>query len=280
MGNLTNYHSHCSYCDGKAPVEEFIKAAVRRGFTSYGVSTHAPVPFETHWAIRFGDVGNYLQDLSYLKQKYQPDIELYAGMEIDYLDEKHNPSSAYFQDLPLDYRIGSVHLLHSDNGEVVDIDSNPETFRKNVDFYFNGDLERVVRMYYDKLKIMIGTGGFDFVGHADKISYNISFCRDGILNESWYKTLTGGYFEYIARSGVMIEVNTKAYERSGMFFPNRSHFNLLKDLHIPVIVNSDAHFPAMINDGRTEALRALKDAGIRSVYQLESGAWREVEIIV
>ena len=36
--NLTNYHSHCSLCDGRAPMEDFVREAVRRGFTSYGIS--------------------------------------------------------------------------------------------------------------------------------------------------------------------------------------------------------------------------------------------------
>ena len=29
--NLTNYHSHCSLCDGRAPMEDFVREAVRRG---------------------------------------------------------------------------------------------------------------------------------------------------------------------------------------------------------------------------------------------------------
>ena len=46
--NRTNYHSHCSFCDGKAPMEEFIKEAIRQGFSAYGISSHAPLPFATH----------------------------------------------------------------------------------------------------------------------------------------------------------------------------------------------------------------------------------------
>ena len=35
-------------------------------------------------------------------------LEIYAGLEIDYLDETYNASIPYFQELPLDYRIGSI----------------------------------------------------------------------------------------------------------------------------------------------------------------------------
>ena len=39
-----------------------------------------------------------------------------SGLEIDYLNEASNPSIARFRELPLDYRIGSVHLLYNDKG--------------------------------------------------------------------------------------------------------------------------------------------------------------------
>ena len=34
MTNLTNYHSHCLYCDGRANMEDFIRFAISEGFTS------------------------------------------------------------------------------------------------------------------------------------------------------------------------------------------------------------------------------------------------------
>ena len=37
--NLTNYHSHSNFCDGKAPLEDFVKSAIAAGFTAYGVSS-------------------------------------------------------------------------------------------------------------------------------------------------------------------------------------------------------------------------------------------------
>ncbi len=60
MTNLTNYHSHCLYCDGRANMEDFIRFAISEGFTSYGISSHAPLPFLPHgrwsgieWMITF-----------------------------------------------------------------------------------------------------------------------------------------------------------------------------------------------------------------------------------
>ncbi|MFA6745524.1 MAG: PHP domain-containing protein, partial [Bacteroides graminisolvens] len=136
--NLTNYHSHCSFCDGRAPFEEFVKEAITQGFYSYGVSSHAPLPFPTQWTMEWGQMEAYLDEFKNLRSKYADEIELYVGLEIDYLNEESNPSVASFTELPLDYRIGSVHLLYDAAGEVVDIDCSPAVFKERVDRHFNG----------------------------------------------------------------------------------------------------------------------------------------------
>lgn len=276
--NLTNYHSHCSFCDGHAPLEEFILVALNMGFTSYGISSHAPLPFPTQWTMERAQVQPYLQEVARLKEKYAGRIELYAGLEIDYLDETSNPANTYFRELPLDYRIGSVHMLTSDAGEIVDIDVKKETFEEFLPRYFGNDLERLVRNYFGKLMRMVEAGGFDIVGHADKMTYNAACCDPGLLDREWFTNLVGEYFSRIGQKGYMVEINTKAYGNSGIFFPNRKWFPLLKELGIPVLVNSDAHYPDRINAGRAEALDALKRAGFLSVRELHGGNWQDISI--
>lgn len=277
--NLTNYHSHCSFCDGRAPLEEFIKEAIRQGFTSYGISSHAPLPFSTAWTMDWEQVPAYLDEAQRLKQKYADQIELYIGMEIDYLDEESNPSIARFRELPLDYRIGSVHLL-TDGREVVDIDVSAEVFRTIVDERFGGDLDNVIHLYYNRLLRMMALGGFGILGHADKMHYNASCYRPGLLDEPGYEALMRDYFTEIARREIIVEINTKAFYLLGTFFPNERYFRLLHELGIRVQVNSDAHFPEKINTGRPEALAALVQAGYREVMELHQGVWAEMPILL
>lgn len=272
--NLTNYHSHCSFCDGRAPLEDFIQEAIRQNFTSYGVSSHAPLPFSTHWSMDWQQVPAYLEECDRMKETYAGQIEFYVGMEIDYLNEESNPSIARFQELPLDYRIGSVHLLYNHQGEVVDIDCAAPAFAEVVDTHFDGNLDEVIETYYNRLKQMIELGGFDILGHADKMHYNASCYRPGLLDEPWYEKLMREYFSLIASKGYMVEVNTKAYHQLGTFFPNERYFTLLRELQIPVLVNSDAHFIEKINCGRPEALQALQKAGFTHVMELHQGKWQ------
>lgn len=278
--NLTNYHSHCSFCDGRAPFEEFVKEAISQGFYSYGVSSHAPLPFPTQWTMEWGQMEAYLDEFKNLRQKYADEIELYVGLEIDYLNEESNPSVARFTELPLDYRIGSVHLLYDAAGEVVDIDCSPAVFKERVDRHFNGDVLRVVRMYFDRLFRMVELGGFDILGHADKMHYNASCYHPGLLDEPWYEALMKDYFSLVASRGYLVEINTKAYDSLGTFYPNSRYWELMKEYQIKILVNSDAHYPERINAGRMEALRLLQAKGFATVAELHQGSWREVPIVV
>ncbi|HCK23196.1 MAG TPA: histidinol-phosphatase [Bacteroides graminisolvens] len=278
--NLTNYHSHCSFCDGRAPLEEFVKEAIRQGFYSYGVSSHAPLPFPTRWTMEWEQMEAYLDEFKNLRSKYADEIELYVGLEIDYLNEESNPSVARFTELPLDYRIGSVHLLYDAAGEVVDIDCSPAVFKERVDRHFNGDVLRVIRMYFDRLFRMVELGGFDVLGHADKMHYNASCYHPGLLDEPWYEALMKDYFSLVASRGYLVEINTKAYDSLGTFYPNSRYWELMKEYQIKVLVNSDAHYPERINAGRMEALRLLQAKGFATVAELHQGSWREVPIVV
>ena len=125
---------------------------------------------------------------------------------------------------------------------------------------------------------MIDTGGFDFVGHADKVSMNASSFLPGITREHWYKSLIHEYFEFIAQKECMIEINTKAWRSKRLFFPNREHFGLIHKLHILVVVNADTHHPSLVNDGRFDALKEMLSEGFTHVRQLSGGQWINVEI--
>ncbi len=278
MNNLTNYHGHCSFCDGKAPMEEFVKAAVDAGFIAYGFSSHAPLPFAARWALSADRVPAYLEEIECLKRDYAGRIELYAGLEIDYLNEAQNPASGYFQSLPLDFRIGSVHLVYTPEGEMVDTDTNAENFRRLLETYFHGDLKILAGAYFEASMRMVERGGFDFIGHPDKIGYNASQCVPGVTETDWYRSKVADLFALIAEKELMVEINTKVFHQKGCFFPDVKEWTYIKQWNLPVVVNSDVHYPELVNAGRPEALEMLRQAGFRTVRQLMGGKWQDVEI--
>lgn len=253
---FTNYHSHTQFCDGKASIEEFIIKAIELGFSQWGVSPHSPLPMLKHapWAIKQEEVQTYLNEVNRLKERYSDKIQILAGMEIDYLDESYNPSTEYFQNLPLDFRIGSVHLLKSPvTGEFIDIDCDITKFQKGVDYHFNGSLQRIVTAYYEAMTELVNKGGFDFLGHSDKISSNASTLSSKITQKDWYKSLVEDFLQLSAKKNVVMEINTKAYEVKGCFFPDAKYFGRMAELGIKTVINSDTHRLEMLTTGLREA---------------------------
>lgn len=256
--NLYNFHSHTQFCDGRADMEDFVIEAISQGFTHLGFSPHSPIPIASPCNMNIDDVPSYLKEIERLKHAYGDKINLYASMEIDFLDD-WNASNEYFSTLPLDYRIASVHFIPSfaDSSIYVDIDGKYEDFEKKMSLYFNNDIKGVVESFYNQSLKMIEAGGFDVIGHFDKIGHNGSQYYQSLESETWYQSLVRRVFEAIIDNRYIIEVNTKAYTAYNRFFPNERYFKWLKDYDMPILINSDVHYPKLVNSGRMEALSLL-----------------------
>ena len=205
------------------------------------------------------DVQAYFDEITRLRNAYGDRIRLYTSMEIDYVSVGDGPANEYFRNLPLDYTIGSVHFIPAiDNPEdMVDIDGKFTGFKARMGEKFGGDIEYVVKTFFSQMMAMVEEGGFDIVGHMDKIGFNASMYRTNIDEEPWYDKLVIDLFENIMDHHLTVEVNTKAWLQRNRFYPNLKYFGMLKRFNAPVVVNSDAHYPTLINNGRLEAIKLL-----------------------
>lgn len=256
---LYNFHSHTQFCDGRDEMESFVKEAIQLGFTDIGFTPHSPIPYNSPCNMKKEDVPLYLLEIQQLKLKYGDRINIYASMEIDYLDD-WGPSCSYFSNIPLDYKIGSIHFIKSflNKNEFVDVDGSYENFKQKMIIHFNNDIKGVVESFYNQTLNMIDAGGFDIIGHFDKIAFNANEYQNGIETESWYQTLINRVVDAIMDRKYIIEINTKAFKQYNRFFPNERYFQLLRKYNAPILVNSDVHFPKLINSGRMEAFNLLR----------------------
>ncbi len=259
IGSSRNYtlHSHTEFCDGRAQMEAFAREAVRHGFTHYGFTPHSPVPIQSPCNITRAHVDDYDREYRRISAEYGDRCKFYRGMEIDYLSDDWGPSHPYFESLGLDFGIGSVHFIPSIEGTPIDIDGRFESFKRKMSNHFNNDIRYVVEKFYEHSIKMVEAGGFDIIGHLDKIGYNASMYAPGIESESWYQALLSELVDKVIDAGIIVEINTKAYDSSGRMFPAVSHWERLVENKVPLLVNSDAHVPALINAGREKAFEML-----------------------
>ena len=278
----SNFHSHCTFCDGRRPAEDFVKAAIENGFRSYGFSSHSPLPFETNWNMSKADMPDYLSEITRLKNKYAGVIEIYLGLEIDYLDRNYHAAIPYFQHLPLDFSISSIHFLPLGqplSGEnMACIDGSYLEFETGLRNNFDGNIRRITELFFESSIQMVEIGGFDIVGHIDKIYMNSAKHPDFDWQADWYQKPFLQLLDFIAEKGYTVEINCKNKVRKDQTFPHIASFKELKKRHIPVMVNSDCHQPDMINDGREDTITLLKAAGYTAARELVKGKWQDVEI--
>lgn len=253
-------HSHTQFCDGRAPMEVMARAAADARFTHYGFSPHSPIPIPSPCNMSEADVPAYLAEVDRLRSVL-PSIRLFASMEIDYLGPDWGPHIPYFLSLPLDYTIGSVHFIPSQDGTYVDIDGSFDSFKVKMERDFHSDIRYVVDTFFRQSHAMLDAGGFDVIGHYDKIGQNAGYYSPGIEDEPWFRSLHASLTDHIIDSRVAVEINTKALLQHGRFFPASRVWRRLVDAGVEIIVNSDAHYPDRVNLGRQEAYEILRSVG-------------------
>lgn len=253
-----NLHTHTQFCDGHAPMAEFVGKAVELGFDYLGFSPHSPIKFSTSCNMPTDAVDDYAKEFDRLQSLYSGKIKLLKGMEVDFMND-WGPTDPYFSALQLDYTIGSVHFLPAfdDESLYVDIDGSFERFKVKMHDFFHDDIEAVVKYFYAQSEKMVERGGFDIIGHLDKIGLNASLFQPQIDEAPWYDKLVQRLFEAVMDKHLVIEINTKAWHKQQRFFPASKYFQLIKKYDAPCLVNSDAHYPELLNAGREEAIALL-----------------------
>ncbi|MDE5869231.1 MAG: histidinol-phosphatase [Muribaculaceae bacterium] len=265
---IYNYHSHTQYCDGRAPMVDMAAAALEEGMEIWGFSPHSPVTVESKCNMSREDVPLYIDEAARIKEKYTGRMKILTGMEIDFLSPDFGPHIDYFQNLPLDYMIGSVHFVPNQDGIPLDCDGRFERFSSYLKDGYDGDLRYVVEKYFEQVLIMIERGGFDILGHLDKIAGNATLADPSLEDQGWYNALVDDVIRNAKDKELIIEINTKSFLDKHRFFPSRRYWPLLIDrskgetpealLHKNILFNSDTHYPEKVNLGRMEAIDIFK----------------------
>jgi len=223
----SNYHSHCTFCDGRSSMEDFVRFAISRGIKKYGFSSHAPLPFLTKWTMLEDDFADYEKEFKRLKEKYKNKIELYLGLEVDFIHGCSDIRNEFFRDKKLDYTIGSIHYLDKirDN-EYWTIDGGFREFNQGLNLLFGGDIRLAAKRFFEITTFMIEKGGFDIVGHFDKITYHGLKYAGFNPADKWFVDLVNRYFtinkkqRLIARNQYQIANRTWNYLSKSIVLPH------------------------------------------------------------
>jgi histidinol-phosphatase (PHP family) len=253
-----NFHTHTQFCDGRSTIQEMVDAASDAGFQHLGFTPHSPLMIDSPCNMSRESVDTYIGECERMKQSSR-ELRIYTSMEIDFLSPDWGAHIDYFQKLPLDYRISSVHFVPNQDGVYVDCDGSPARFQQYLHQAFADDLRYVVERFYEQTIIMLERGGFDIIAHFDKIGRNASSVNPEIESEHWYEALVDDVISHIISSGVYVEVNTKMAERENRIFPSKKWMPKVLSSGADWMVNSDAHYADLLNAGREQAISYIKE---------------------
>lgn len=259
---MENYHSHTEFCDGRASMADIALAAHDAGFNVWGISPHSPICCPSGANMKYEDVEAYILEAERLKNEYKGKMRILTGMEIDYVSSAFGPHSDYFLSLPLDYRIGSVHFVRTRDGKPIDVDGPSERFLKYLDSEYEGDLRYVVETYFAMEMEMLDSGGFDIIGHLDKIGDNGTQAWKELEEQPWYAEMVEKIIKKAIEKSVIIEINTKKYDAGHRFFPSERWWPLLKRYDAKLVLSTDAHYPDKVNAGYDAAIERLRSSGM------------------
>ena len=259
-------HTHTNFCDGRADVETFCRAAFEKGLCALGFSGHAPIAAktgfgQTSWNMKQEDLEKYCDTVRAARERWKGRLDIYLGLEVDFIPGLMGPSDRDYREMGLDYIIGSVHYVIPPKGAPFTVDAplaETEQGIKNC-----GGSLAVVEKYFNSLNAMINSGGFDILGHPDLVRKHNSQNRFFDEGSPSYLEKCRAAAETAGKCGITIEVNTGGMNRGYISspYPSLPFLEMFRKNNVPAIINADAHKPDDLDGNYTEAVKSMLMAG-------------------
>jgi len=282
-----NYHTHSSFCDGRASAEDMASAAAAAGYRVLGFSSHCPLPFHNEGNMELSRLGEYRAEIRRLGGTWaERGMEVLLGLEIDWVPGLCSPRDEVFASAGLDFSIGSVHFVELPGSGRFAVDDALEVAEERLAAFEGEDPGRsMYETYYRRLSELIESGGFDLLGHFDLVVKNNGAGPDGrgrFFDEASkdYRDAALGAARLLAGKDIVAEINVGGMSRGKVKKPYPS-LPILKELRaagVRITFSADAHAPSHLGAHLEDARSLARDAGYDSVAVLSGGKWTEAGI--
>ncbi|MBO8142359.1 MAG: histidinol-phosphatase HisJ family protein [Firmicutes bacterium] len=265
---LVDYHMHLERDTHTGPcpykisrIEEYVRAAERRGLHEIGITEHChrfrefreifrPIfdgprraDPEVAWLSR--EFGEFLERyVEVLIEAQERGLPVKVGLEVDWIPGAEDVIRDILKPYPWDYIVGSVHFL---GDWPIDVSSEYGWPQANP--------EDAYRAYFAALASAADSGLFDVLAHPDLIK---KFGHRVANPEPYYRQAVAA----AAASGVALEVSTAGWRVAAReLYPAPEFLALAHKAGLAITLASDAHDPADVGRDVAEAAERARQAG-------------------
>ncbi len=251
----TDYHVHTSRCGhAGGDMREYVEAALRQGLTEMAFTDHLPLYFlpgddpDPALAMTRAELPAYVEEVLALREEYRGRIDVLLGIEADYAEGREAELRELLSGHEWDVVLGSVH--HVAGGWI----DAPGAAKRH-------DTEGTVFLWWEYWRLLTkacATGLFDVLAHFD-LPKKFGHRMPGSLAASEERAM-----EAARAAGVAVEVSSAGLRKPvGEVYPAPTLLAQLVAAGVPVVFSSDAHAPAEVAWGRSQAVAAALRAGAR-----------------
>jgi len=267
LRNISDYHTHNQLCrHAVGNLEDYVKATIKIGLGEIGFCDHFPmyylpenIPIEKY-AMTMDEFPEYINEAERLKNKYNEQISVKLGIEVDYIKGQEVEISNALKKFSdkLDFVFGACHVLIGRLGAWCFDDPY---FIKNYNIY---GIDSIYEMYYDKLLHLVESDLFDVVAHFDLPKKFNKFPENyELIHDREIKVL-----ESIKRKDLVIEINTSGYRKDVKEqYPSWDIIREMYNLDIPILLGSDAHLLTEVGYMFKVVISELKKIGFNQLVQ-------------
>lgn len=267
LKNVSDYHTHNQLCRHAAGnLEDYVKAAIKIGLGEIGFCDHFPmyylpenIPIDKY-AMKMDEFPEYINEAERLKDKYNEQISVKLGIEVDYIKGQEVEISNALKKFSdkLDFVFGACHVLIGRLGAWCFDDPY---FIKNYNIY---GIDSIYEMYYDKLLHLVESDLFDVVAHFDLPKKFNKFPKN--LDRIFEKVIK--VLKSIKRKEMVIEINTSGFRKDVKEqYPSWDIIREMYNLDIPILLGSDAHLLTEVGYMFKEVLSELKKIGFNQLVR-------------
>lgn len=251
----TNFHTHTERCKHAVGTdEEYVLAAIEGGFSTLGISDHAPWPspnaVNSNVSMEVGELPEYIESITELRARYAHSLDIKLGLECEYLSE----FPGWLDELAA--RDGIQYLIFGNHFDCAALGSP----------YFGHETKSVqmLRRYEESVLRGMEYKYFAYLAHPDL------FMRSYEHFDAECERVSRRICEKAAKLNLPLEYNTSGYnfgkEES---YPHESFWKIAKYCNCVCIIGVDAHDPKRLANA-AEFARAEREVSALGLKRIDS----------